>query len=151
METVCMKFQSLFSGKSKKTISKCCLLKFLHSMQRQNDVETQNDEDHHHWFRIMMKIKIDWSFCFRSPFTGINKHKSTFNQFSRRQIDIFSLFFAEKGFYISCSLSPKETVCMKMSSPFFWEKWKKIKVTSAETFVQHAEHFLCHLLHALTF
>ena len=32
-ETICMKYQSLFSGKNKKNISKCLLLKFLPSMQ----------------------------------------------------------------------------------------------------------------------
>ena len=31
-ETICMKYQSLFSGKNKKNISKCCLLKILSSM-----------------------------------------------------------------------------------------------------------------------
>ena len=33
-----MKFQILFFGKNKKNISKCCLLKFLSSMQSVNDV-----------------------------------------------------------------------------------------------------------------
>ena len=32
-ETICKKCQSLFSGKKKKNIPKCCLLKFLPSMQ----------------------------------------------------------------------------------------------------------------------
>ena len=31
-ETICMECQSLFSGKNKKNISKCCLLEFLPSM-----------------------------------------------------------------------------------------------------------------------
>ena len=42
----CMKYQTLFSGKNKKNISKCCLLKFLPSMlsisnqTRQETIET---------------------------------------------------------------------------------------------------------------
>ena len=31
-KTICMKCQSLFSGKNKRNISKCCLPKNLHSM-----------------------------------------------------------------------------------------------------------------------
>ena len=30
-------------------------------------------------------------------------------------------FFQKTGFAISCKLSPKETICMKMSKPIFWE------------------------------
>ena len=38
-DTICIKYQILFSRKNKKNISKCLLLKFLSSMQNVNELQ----------------------------------------------------------------------------------------------------------------
>ena len=46
-------------------------------------------------------------------------------KFSRRQFNIFSYFSEKIGFDISCKLSPKETICMKVHIFLFSRKNKK--------------------------
>ena len=53
------------------------------------------------------------------------------------KLKTFFSYFAEKmSFDISRNLSPKKTVCMKMSDPILWAEIEKIyfKMSSAEIF-----------------
>ena len=46
--------------------------------------------------------------------------------FSRRQFEIFFLFFQKISFDISCKLSPQETICIKCQRFFLGKIGKKI-------------------------
>ena len=50
----------------------------------------------------------------------------TFNIFSRRHFDFFSVFTQNIGFNFTCSLSPKETICMKCQHLFSGKNKKNI-------------------------
>ena len=75
-----------------------------------------------------------WSSCCTSYYSP--------DKFSRCHIDIFSYFSQKIGFDILCKLSPRETFAWNVKAFFLGKirKEKKIKVSAAIIFMQHAKN-----------
>ena len=137
-----MKYQILFSWKNKKNISKCCLLKFLPSMQSviltdtdfRNKTYLREGSSLNSFISAHDRIK-NFSFCatlgcawkLKREMKGtINLYHSLGNFQQTTNWWYFSYFSQKKGFDISCNLH----ILRKKLETYF-------KMSSAENFTQH--------------
>ena len=108
-----MRCQSLFTGKIRKFISKCCLLKCLPSMLRINTEKLKREN------ADVVGDKPVKNDAGEMSMSEDSKQKAWLEHYQRLQIDhILSYFFEQIGFDISCKLSPKETIFMRCQSLF---------------------------------
>ena len=119
LETICTKYQILFSGKTKKIISICRLLQILSRVLSINSLSNKTKKKEKKKRKKKRQQQKDNK---QSLFTADHWRQFAWNV---KKLLIFFLLFPETGFYISCKLSPLETICTKYQI-LFSGKTKKI-------------------------
>ena len=131
VETICMKWQNIFSGKNKKNISVCCLLKKLPRVLSINvtSVSLQDRSTCQKLFTVfvvlywLLQVSINWS-----PFSFTLA--LWVKIFSRQNIEIFILFSPENRFWHFMQIVSSGENLLGMSKPVFWRKKNKKNITN---------------------